>query len=346
MRYSLAGGRGRAATGAAEGDERSYPIVLRTAAAEDWLSKAAVAPQRVAEPAGGGRGSAGEPPSALRRGGTSGIASLSAAVACEVARAPPRVVALVAGHWIDPGGDTGAPHERDFNMEARSPAESPLPIAHRSCQPPPPREPVLRRSPPLTAARYPHRRPDLFLSAQVADAATLILSAKGFAVLRPELSAAAMHGHLKWSDYLDWVRQKTAQARACACAAACAARCLSPQPPWLRSAVRLSRAAPLASSTHPPASRPPAQGVPVVEIHGQGPQAGAGGRAIGVVAREGAPLVRFCPTLPRSHSQFPSPPIFSRLTWRAPESPSTELISPGLTAQAIFFLTDHCFAHS
>lgn len=94
------------------GDERSYARALDDDTAESWLRASAAAPggPQLAAQAGAGRSTA------IRSGS---VASLSAAVVGPEPRPPQRTVAVVAGHWIDPGGDTGAPHERDFNMEAR-----------------------------------------------------------------------------------------------------------------------------------------------------------------------------------------------------------------------------------
>lgn len=92
----------------------------------------------------------------------------------------------------------------------------------------------------------------------MADAATKVLSAKGWSVIRPELSQEALTGRLKWGDYLEWVRQMSVQ------------------------------------------------GVPVLEIHGQDLAPGCPVQATGVVAREGAPLVRNPAPPCRSPQQHPT----------------------------------------
>jgi hypothetical protein len=101
------------------------------------------------------------------------------------------LISVIPGHWIDPGNETGAPGEPEFNMDVAN---------------------VLERQ----------------------------LMRNGWKVLRPEREAP----ELTWEEYLNWVSKQTSQ------------------------------------------------GIPVLEIHGQGSDANNRGIVVGVIGDASAPLNR------------------------------------------------------
>lgn len=141
-------------------------------------------------------------------------------------------------------------------------------------------------------------------AAQVADAATKALSAKGWSVIRPELSQEALTGRLKWEDYLDWVRQMSSQAREDSPLPR--TRAATGDVLQQRLCVLCEASPPSAdASAFPPSSQScpiNRQGVHVLEIHGQDQIGGLSQRPTGVVARESALLARAGP------SRNPAPP--------------------------------------